>query len=783
MMALVITFIGPISTALVSSAGDNFGNWERSRRVIVFNSPRRARYPSIAVGRDGRLLVLFTQQTAEQEERGLGDLLLARSIDGGKTWSDAQVVYQGKAGEPRAIGTLTVLKSGRIVAPFVEWIDRGKRARLALLSSSNQGAGWTVTSPRIRSPLYWLQPTGRMIETNTGQLVMAVHGSATEADLNATIHSCGVLRSNDGGQSWGDFSWLAHRDHSVIGSLSTTRFSFEGPSLAVPLRRGGNRSWLALVNARRLGKAPGSPTVIVRMRSNDEGRNWSQPDQLTVGAWPCLTVVDDHTSFSAFSCYAAWGGMRALFSDDGLATFRQERPLLQRGWLHGMQYRKEEIPLPPLVPYQNRPWIYEHYGFPSAVALDHDRVAVVFGRTQRGTIYWNYEGLGTEHEMALDVPIEQERIEMVVYVRHPAPDHAIAIPEGFASPPKGRWVMTRRFQAEAIGREQLPGGDLIGVNSEGKVLRSSDGFNWSVIKGTTIPGDIKRISDSFAVLRSGRWLVGQMADTGSRLAGKPRIVGDQGGYPIHKAPRNVRNEHAVMWYSDDEGKTWHQTQTLRSPLKWLRPLGRFVELDNGNILVTVYGALTEEDQRVNVASNGVFRSTDGGKTWGDFSVIFTHGAQSPDIPQPDPRYSELDIQPLPGGGLLALSRTGYQYQGLKGIGGPISRAYSLDNGWSWSKPEECFVSASQQTMVALPDGGLFVSQRSASWQGPGMYVTYDFGRSWSYTMGGPYSTYSAFLMGKNRIVVYAPSGGAIDDGNHQGALYQWIESTQIVREP
>ena len=59
-----------------------------------------------------------------------------------------------------------------------------------------------------------------------------------------------------------------------------------------------------------------------------------------------------------------------------------------------------------------------------------------------------------------------------------------------------------------------------------------------------------------------------------------------------------------------------------------------------------------------------------------------------------------------------------------------------------------------------------------------MYVTHDYGRSWSYTIGGPYSTYSAFLIGKDRIVVYAPSGGAVDDGNHQGNLYQWAESSQ-----
>ena len=774
-MAMGMTLIMLLSPGLATSAADDFGNWERMRRIIVHNSPRRARYPSIAMDQGGNLLVLFTQQTADQEDNGRGDLLLARSTDGGRSWSDAQVVYQGETGEPRAMGTLTVLDSGRIIAPFVEWIDRGTSARLALLSSTDHGASWTATSPRVESPLDWLQPTGRIAETNAGELIMAVHGAESEANLKAMIHSSGLLRSTDGGQSWGHFSWLAQSNQRVIGSLATTRFSFEGPVLAVYTNPDGNQNWMAMASARRLGEGPDSPVVIVRMWSDDEGRTWSQPNQLTVGAWPCLAMVDDHTSFSAFTCYAAWGDMRALFSDDGFKSFRQDRPLLERNWLPGMTYKKEEIPLPPLVPYQGQKWIYGHYGFPSAIALDQDHVAVVFGRTQRGTLYWNPRGLGTEHELALDVPMEQERIEMVVFDRHPVPDPP-AIPKPRASHPTGRWVMARRFKPQAIGRTQLPNGDLVGVSPRGEVLRSSDGISWSGMEGTTIPGHIKNVSDNFAVLRSGRWLVAQMNQPFRELRGSPRIFGDQSGYPMLKGERYRRDVYAVMWFSDDEGKTWHESQTLRAPLQWVIPNGRFLELDDGTILVTIYGTLTEEDHRVFAGSNGVFRSTDGGKTWGDFSVIFTHGPTPPGTPQREPRYTELDVQPMPDGWLFALSRTEYTYKGLKGISGLVSRAYSSDKGRTWSKPQECFVSGSQLTLVRLPDGGMFVSQRSHSWQQPGMYVTHDYGRSWSYTIGGPYSTYSAFLIGDDRIVVYAPSGGAVDDGNHQGAQYQWIES-------
>ena len=41
--------------------------WERVERIVVYDSPRRARYPSIARTGDGTILVLLSQQTARQE--------------------------------------------------------------------------------------------------------------------------------------------------------------------------------------------------------------------------------------------------------------------------------------------------------------------------------------------------------------------------------------------------------------------------------------------------------------------------------------------------------------------------------------------------------------------------------------------------------------------------------------------------------------------------------------------------------------------------------------------
>ena len=66
--------------------------WERVGRVIARNVPGRARYPSVVRADDGSVLVLFSQQTPEQEgvsgaAAGAGDLVLLRSGNDGQTWS------------------------------------------------------------------------------------------------------------------------------------------------------------------------------------------------------------------------------------------------------------------------------------------------------------------------------------------------------------------------------------------------------------------------------------------------------------------------------------------------------------------------------------------------------------------------------------------------------------------------------------------------------------------------------------------------------------------------
>ena len=130
-------------------------DWKRDQRSFVYLSERRARYAGITRTAQGRLLILFTHQTAQQERDGSGELHLVRRTRDGDWWFYPETVFEGRQGEPRAMGTLTTLESGRIIAPFAELNDASAGSRVRLLSSEDHGETWTASDPLNTQPLIW----------------------------------------------------------------------------------------------------------------------------------------------------------------------------------------------------------------------------------------------------------------------------------------------------------------------------------------------------------------------------------------------------------------------------------------------------------------------------------------------------------------------------------------------------------------------------------------------------------------------------------------------------
>ena len=753
--------------------------WERVERSVVYDSPGRARYPSIARTADGLLLVLFTQQTSEQEWEGVGnlsgggDLMVVRSADGGSSWSDGSQVHRSENGEPRAVGTMTVLNGGRIIAPFAEMHYVTGASTVRVLNSEDGGTTWQACDPEVMCPLTWWAPCGRVVETRDGTLVMPVYGTVSEPDLVATIHGCGLLRSADGGESWGDFSWIARGGGSMVGAAPQTRFSFEGPFVQ-PLPDG---RWLAMVTARRLNRAgdgpteidegPGTPQALCRLWSKDEGRTWTDPDQLMPGAWPSLSVVGDQ-AFCANTFWGGWAEMRLEMSDDGFVSISRELKLMVRGWTVGRENLPQEAPLPPTVPYLAWPWTklpmvypgkwpFEHYGFPSVLPLGQDRLMVAFSRPQCRNKSYPIDPPDYD-----DVPVRQERIQAVFYRRlEKKGSQAVPVIAARARP-RGRWVLADRIIVEDVGSiAQGPHGELIG-QVRGKIRRSSDGGRtWKEVEGVVLPGGDRRVS-AFGILSSGRWLAATVVYGGVGMDpkdwGVSTPMGMRGGYPVYRHS-GVREDCSTMVsYSDTEGKTWHQGVPFKGPFKWALPTAaHFLESRGGTVSLPIFGCVTDEELDSYSSSNGVIRSADGGESWDDFSFVFRTNPKAPEDHQPEPRYSEMDLVELPNGHWIAYSR--HEVIGGGPNPGATAVALSTDHGRTWVETGGSLEGVSQQMGVLLPDGGIALTYRTTSWQAAGVAITYDEGRSFAYLLTGPYETRTAYATasaaGKEEFVVFS----------------------------
>jgi hypothetical protein len=748
--------------------------WERTGRVTVHDSPLAARYPSIARTADGTLLVLFTRSTAPERKAGTSGLVLVRSTDAGETWSEPVVLYQGQSGEPRAVGTMTTLARGEILAPFAELDDARATSNVRILRSSDAGRSWEVSAPDVTIPLSWWAPRGRIIEAADGTLVMPVYGAASQEDLKATIHGCALLRSRDRGKTWTDFTCIVKGPAPIIGAHPDTRFSFEGPALQVL----GDGRWVALVTARRLNasgdgpsavnQGPGAPLVLCRLWSTDEGRTWTPPDQLTPGAWPGLAAAGGET-LCANTLWAAWGEMRLLASRDGLRTLYQEDNVTTREWVRGMRNRPHETPLPPTVPYLAKEWPYEHYGFPSILPVDEDNLIVVFGRTQRGTVQID----GPE---SLEIPYEKERIQAVFFRRAPV-EGELAPPVGERpARPAGRWVLSERIVIRDLqALAQMPGGDLVG-KVQGKMCRSSDaGRTWKEMEGAHLPEGVA----GFAALRSGRWLAATISGTTKwKGEGPPTKMGMVRGYPTFKLSGQSYDCSVVVWRSDDEGKTWLASPPFKGPFKWaLMCSNRFLESADGTVAVPIFGCVTDEEMDSYSASNGVIRSRDRGETWADFSFINRARPKGPDEYQPEPRYSEMDVVELASGHWVAFSRHERITMGPKGWGATEVKI-SADRGRTWRKSGGILSGVGQQTAVVLPDRGIAFTYSTDSWQAPGVAVSYDEGRTFDYLLTGPYETFAAFASGPDEFVVFTATSHRSDSS---AGIYRWVPSEEDVR--
>ncbi len=190
------------------------------------------------------------------------------------------------------------------------------------------------------------------------------------------------------------------------------------------------------------------------------------------------------------------------------------------------------------------------------------------------------------------------------------------------------------------------GGDAhVGPRGRLDWVRSADkGKTWT--RGLLADAEMDDRNPAVGQLRSGTLVVGYTIDRSYEPSGK-RVM------PL------VRDS---LWTvrSTDRGKTWEKP--VKSPVPvadGVSPYGKMVELADGTLLMSAYH---ERGPKLEHETALVYRSRDGGKTWGDSTVIADH-------------FNETSLTPLPDGRLLAVARA---HQGQY-----LAVTASSDRGRTW----------------------------------------------------------------------------------------------------
>lgn len=188
--------------------------------------------------------------------------------------------------------------------------------------------------------------------------------------------------------------------------------------------------------------------------------------------------------------------------------------------------------------------------------------------------------------------------------------------------------------------------------------------------------------------------------------------------------------------STDGGKTWSEPTVVPSPFKTVTATSSpAIELTDGTLLLPIYGRDTpsryNEDKPGLRDRSVVLRSADDGKTWD--APVFIDDA--PEVHLQEPSLLQLDDGRL----LCVMRRQGRQ-------------SFSEDGGLTWSKPEPFAHRADCPYLLQTQDGLLLCATRSG---GTSVTVSTDRARSWSKPMSidrGPGAYPSMVELDNGRIL-------------------------------
>ena len=340
-------------------------NWEEIERVTVAGPDGSGRkrwraIPSATQLRDGTLLVAYREATDHWFTPD-GVVRLCRSTDGGRTWSEPQTIVSA---EGRSFGChlrMAELDDGTILLPLVEshsisgdttYLQHYFRRLSSTHVTLSQDGGHTWTPPQqidLGSHVIWTSSYGDVLIGPDGEVIMSIdwkqEGDATYGQSHGgDVCRTGLLRSRDGGRSWGHLTQIADgvdNEKSVCirpsGRMiavmrdedrpSKRSFSDDGGETwtpVEPLPFHGHcpcllqtQSGVLLCSYRQ--RTPGKPQGVGLSYSYDGGETWAETDPLYVSPlWDCAYANLLELSSGEYIAvyYTAAMGTEYLFPQD-----------------------------------------------------------------------------------------------------------------------------------------------------------------------------------------------------------------------------------------------------------------------------------------------------------------------------------------------------------------------------------------------------------------------------------------------------------------------------------
>ena len=352
--------------------------------VVYKGTDYHSAFPHILRLQNGDLVSIFRQARTRKGYGAAGErdetlshhhldsdsrISLVRSTDDGRTWDpDSLVVIDESDGtQDLNMGMIGQLSSGELLVNNHRWFTGLSEERMKELSktrsylprpkvppysqewfgeivydsayltrSSDNGHTWTPPEGLAFSDLAFMTHTGKdgVLELPDGTILLMVNGFCADGETGQTF----VVRSRDGGRTWGEISTVANDPEQRVG--------FGEP----PMVRLASGKLLTLMRTSAHGG------MLYQASSTDDGWVWSGVKRTPIWGFPChLLQLRSGTVVCVYGYRREPWGVRATLSHDDGETWDIGREIVLRD-----------------------DGLHRDLGYPASVQLEDDRILTIY---------------------------------------------------------------------------------------------------------------------------------------------------------------------------------------------------------------------------------------------------------------------------------------------------------------------------------------------------------------------------------------------------------------------